>query len=84
MKKIIALLVGFLAFSCSNTKTEKTTFSKEALSETLLATDGSQVAFQDILKKHEGKTMVIEMWASWCKDCVKQCQNKELQTNNQM
>jgi hypothetical protein len=52
--KIIAL-VGFLAFSCSNTKTEKTTFSKEALSETLLATDGSQVAFQDILKKHEGK-----------------------------
>jgi thiol-disulfide isomerase/thioredoxin len=70
MKKIIALLVGFLA-SCSNSKTEKTTFSKEALSETLLATDGSQVAFQDILKKHEGKTMVIEMWASWCKDCVK-------------
>jgi hypothetical protein len=45
----------FLALSCSNSKTEKTTFSKEALSETLLATDGSQVAFQDILKKHEGK-----------------------------
>jgi thiol-disulfide isomerase/thioredoxin len=63
--KIIALLVGFLALSCSNSK-EKKTFSKEALSETLLATDGSQVAFQDILKKHEGKTMVIEMWASWC------------------
>jgi thiol-disulfide isomerase/thioredoxin len=83
MKKIIALLVGFLAFSCSNTKTEKTTFSKEALSETLLATDGSQVAFQDILKKHEGKTMVIEMWASWCKDCVKAMPKiKELQANN--
>jgi hypothetical protein len=46
MKKIIALLVG-LALSCSNSK-QKTTFSKEALSETLLATDGSQVAFQDI------------------------------------
>jgi hypothetical protein len=30
MKKIIALLVGFLALSCSNSKTEKTTFSKEA------------------------------------------------------
>jgi thiol-disulfide isomerase/thioredoxin len=26
--------------------------------------------------------MVIEMWASWCKDCEKQCQNKELQANN--
>jgi hypothetical protein len=70
-KKIIALLVGF--YFPVQTKTEKTTFSKEALSETLLATDGSQVAFQDILKKHEGKTMVIEMWAS-CKDCVKAMQ----------
>jgi hypothetical protein len=25
------------------------------------------------LKKHEGKTMVIEMWASWC-NVWKQCQ----------
>ncbi|WP_016989444.1 TlpA family protein disulfide reductase [Flavobacterium sp. ACAM 123] len=83
MKKIVALLVGFLTFSCSNSNTEKTTFSKEALSETLLAPDGSQVAFQDILKKHEGKTVVIEMWASWCGDCVKAMPKiKELQANN--
>jgi hypothetical protein len=59
----------FLVFLFKSNKV-KPTFSKEALSETLLATDGSQVAFQDILKKHEGKTVVIEMWA-WCKDCVK-------------
>jgi thiol-disulfide isomerase/thioredoxin len=71
----------FLAFLFKS-KQKKTTFSKEALSETLLATDGSQVAFQDILKKHEGKTMVIEMWASWCKDCVKNAKIKELQANN--
>jgi thiol-disulfide isomerase/thioredoxin len=83
MKKIVALLVGFLAISCSNSKSETNTFSKEALSETLLATDGSQIAFQDILKKHEGRTVVIEMWASWCGDCVKAMPKiKELQTNN--
>ncbi|MEZ7504886.1 TlpA family protein disulfide reductase [Flavobacterium sp. Arc2] len=83
MKKIFALLVGFLTFSCSNSNTDKTAFSKEALSETLLATDGSQVAFQDVLKKHEGKTVVIEMWASWCSDCVKAMPKiKELQANN--
>ena len=53
------------------------------MSETLLATDGSQIAFQDILKKHEGRTVVIEMWASWCGDCVKAMPKiKELQTNN--
>ena len=81
MKKIIALFIAFALFSCS--KEEKTTFSKEALSETLLATDGSQVAFNTILKKYEGKTLVIEVWASWCGDCVKAMPKiKELQAAN--
>lgn len=81
MKKIIVLLIAFATFSCSNA--QKTSFSKEALSETLLATDASQVAFQDILKKYEGKTLVIEIWASWCGDCVKAMPKiKELQANN--
>lgn len=81
MKKIIVLLIAFATFSCSNA--QKTSFSKEALSETLLATDGSQVPFQDILKKYEGKTLVIEIWASWCGDCVKAMPKiKELQANN--
>lgn len=69
MKKIILLLITAVTFSCS--KPQKTEFSKAALSETLLATDGSQVAFKDILEKYKGKTVVIEVWASWCGDCVK-------------
>ena len=81
MKRIILLLIAFATFSC--TKAQKTEFSKEALTETLLATDGSQVAFQDILKKYKGKTLVIEVWASWCGDCVKAMHKlKELQANN--
>lgn len=81
MKKIFALLVTFAIISCSNA--QKTSFSKEALKETLLTTDGSQVPFQDILKKYKGKTLVIEVWASWCGDCVKAMPKiKELQANN--
>jgi thiol-disulfide isomerase/thioredoxin len=81
MKNILILLVAIVSFSCTNA--QKTAFSKEALSETLLATDGNQVAFQDILKKYKGKTLVIEVWASWCGDCVKAMPKiKELQTNN--
>lgn len=81
MKKIFALLVTFAIVSCTNA--QKTKFSKEALSETLLAIDGGQVAFKDILKKHKGKTLLIEVWASWCGDCVKAMPKlKELQTNN--
>ncbi|MBC7845708.1 MAG: TlpA family protein disulfide reductase [Flavobacterium sp.] len=81
MKKILVLLFAVISFSCSHA--QKTTFSKEALSETLLATDGKQVAFKDILKKYKGKTLVIEVWASWCGDCVKAMPKiKELQSSN--
>lgn len=82
MKKILALFIAFLAISCTNAQ-QKTKFSKEALSETLLSTDGNQVAFKDIIKKYKGKTLVIEVWASWCGDCVKAMPKiKELQANN--
>ncbi|MES2574491.1 MAG: TlpA disulfide reductase family protein [Bacteroidota bacterium] len=81
MKKLLVLLMTFVIVSCSNT--ERTEFSKEALSENLLAINGSQVAFKNILKKHKGKILVIEVWASWCGDCVKAMPKiKELQVNN--
>ena len=81
MKRIILAIIALATFSCS--KAQKTEFSKVALSETLLATDGSQVAFKNILKKYKGKTLVIEVWASWCSDCVKAMPKvKELQANH--
>jgi thiol-disulfide isomerase/thioredoxin len=81
MNKILVLLLAIITFSCS--QAQKKSFSNEALSETLLASDGNQVAFKDILKKYKGKTLVIEVWASWCGDCVKAMPKiKELQANN--
>lgn len=81
MKKIVALLLTLSCFSCLNA--QKTEFSKEALAENLLAADGNQIAFKDILKKHQGKIVVVEIWASWCGDCVKAMPKiKELQTAN--
>lgn len=81
MKKLLVFLFAIITISCS--QAQKKSFSKQALSEKLLATDGSQVAFKDILKKYKGKTLVIEVWASWCGDCVKAMPKiKELQANN--
>lgn len=81
MKQLVILLIAFATFSCTNA--QKNNFSKEALSEKLLAIDGSHIAFKDILKNYKGKTLVIEVWASWCSDCVKAMPKvKELQLNN--
>ena len=81
MKKVLALLIAVVSFSCSNA--QKTAFTKEALAENLVALDGSEVTFKSILEKHKGKTIVLECWASWCGDCVKAMPKiKELQANN--
>lgn len=81
MKQLVILLIAFATFSCTNA--QKNSFSEEALSQKLLSTDESQVAFKDILNKYKGKTLVIEIWASWCGDCVKAMPKvKELQANN--
>src|SRR6478609_3567155 len=84
MKKITLLAIAFITFSCSQAqKIQKTEFSEKALSETLLTTDGNQIKFEDILKNQKGKTTVIEVWASWCGDCVKAMPKlKEMQANN--
>lgn len=82
MKKLFALVIAFATFSCTS-NAQKTSFSETALSETLMTTNGGQIAFKEILKNHKGKTTVIEVWASWCGDCVKAMPKvKELQENH--
>ena len=86
MKKtelIIAFLLLLVTISCTKPNAEKTAFSKKALSETLLTTTENQIAFQDIIKKYKGKTVLIKFWASWCGDCVKAMPKiKELQAKH--
>jgi thiol-disulfide isomerase/thioredoxin len=58
-------------------------FSDETLKINLTNTDGKEVVFQDIINKYKGKTVVMEVWASWCSDCVKAMPKvKEMQANN--
>jgi thiol-disulfide isomerase/thioredoxin len=80
MKTLLLTLSAVILFSCKPTQSE---FSEIAKTTNLQNIDGSQIAFQDILKKHAGKPILIEFWASWCSDCVKNMPKlKELQANN--
>ncbi|WP_166964718.1 TlpA family protein disulfide reductase [Yeosuana marina] len=62
------LLVCLVFFSCN--AQDPTTFSKEALNDTFVTLQGDEITFNDILEAHKGSTLVIDIWASWCKDCV--------------
>jgi len=67
IKTIIFVITILLILSC---KEEKTTFDNVALNETFVQKNGEKIQFKDILKKNEGKTIFIDIWASWCSDCV--------------
>ncbi|MEL1244283.1 TlpA disulfide reductase family protein [Flavobacterium sp. DGU11] len=70
MKKLLLLpLILFGMIGC--TEAQETSFSKEALNAKMSGLDGKEIAFKDILAQYKGKTIVIDVWASWCPDCVK-------------
>lgn len=82
MKTILLTAITLFALSsCSNA--QKTAFSEAALDEPIDAIDGTKATLAGILAQHKGKTTVIEVWASWCGDCVKAMPHlKELQAKH--
>ena len=82
MKKTLLLLAIIVStLSCSNAQT--TSFSKKSQAQKLTDLDGKEVQFKEVLEKYKGKTIVMEVWASWCGDCVGAMPKvKELQANN--
>jgi len=70
MKKLLLLpLILFGMFSC--TTAQETSFSEEALNAKMTSIEGKETTFKDILAQYKGKTVVIDVWASWCPDCIK-------------
>lgn len=74
----------FLIFSLSSPIfAQNERFSEEALKEDMISRDGDAVDFASILKENQGKEILIDFWASWCKDCIQGFPHlKELQENN--
>jgi thiol-disulfide isomerase/thioredoxin len=70
MKKIFVLATMLIStLGCA--QKEETSFKKEGLENIMVTTENKPITFAEILKKYEGTTIVIDIWASWCSDCVK-------------
>lgn len=65
MKTLIALLL-FVGFA----QGEQKSFSEAALNEKFLSENDVEISFSEILQQYKGKTVFIDIWASWCKDCI--------------
>ncbi|WP_299063970.1 TlpA disulfide reductase family protein [uncultured Polaribacter sp.] len=68
MKKILLILVVIIS-SCNLEK--PTEFSNLALKEVVFDLKKSQKTFKSVLDTYRGKKILIDVWASWCSDCIK-------------
>ncbi|AEW86325.1 TlpA family protein disulfide reductase [Flavobacterium columnare NBRC 100251 = ATCC 23463] len=82
MKKIITLILTIiLNISCS--KAQDTQLNNETLNYSLTDINGQKITLKEIISQNTEKSIVLEFWASWCGDCIKNMPNlKKLQIEN--
>ena len=68
MKKI-GIILFVLCFACKAQEIPNQ-FSLSALQDKFVTLNNETVTLETILSKYKGKTIVIDVWASWCKDCI--------------
>jgi len=79
MKKSLVFLVLLVFVGCE----KPSEFTEEALQESFTSLSNENVTFQAILEKHQGKKILIDIWASWCRDCIVRLPElKKLQKEN--
>ena len=64
--KILIVFLLFITFAQAQQKI----FSEAALNDVFLSENGTEISFSEILQQNKGKTVFIDIWASWCKDCI--------------
>lgn len=70
MKKILlSLVLAVVTISCS--QAQKTEFEPATLKSEMVSTDKSTTVFQRVIDQNRGKIIVIDVWATWCPDCIK-------------
>jgi len=70
MQKYIGGLIFLFLLSCQ-LKDPPVFFSQEALQDEFVTINGETITLASILDIEKNKNIVIDIWASWCRDCIK-------------
>jgi thiol-disulfide isomerase/thioredoxin len=68
MKKTFLLFI--IVFTSCNFE-RPTQFSELALKDTVHSIKDTSFSIEEMLQKYKGKKVLIDVWASWCGDCIK-------------
>lgn len=72
MKKIITLFIlSTFIFGCKDSNVTKSNLDIDTLSEKMETREGDSISFGEIIEQYKGKPIVVDIWASWCPDCIK-------------
>ncbi|MEI6865188.1 TlpA disulfide reductase family protein [Flavicella sp.] len=81
MKNLVFLF--FIVITSCTTTQDKTQFSEKALADVMLDIQGEKITFSKIIEQYKGRKVVIDIWASWCSDCIEGMPKvKDLQKEN--
>tara|TARA_B110000090_G_scaffold37995_2_gene41685 strand:+ start:4321 stop:4821 length:501 start_codon:yes stop_codon:yes gene_type:complete len=70
MKKYAIIVFVTLCLSSCNFETP-VQFSETAKADILTSLSGEKVSFKEVIGQYNGKKVLIDIWASWCADCIK-------------
>ncbi len=67
---LIALVLCTAGYSQKPVTSIKKEFTEEVLQQKIMSFDGKKITVGEVLKPYEGKVLIIDFWASWCRDCI--------------
>ncbi|WP_299336123.1 TlpA disulfide reductase family protein [uncultured Psychroserpens sp.] len=70
MKQLITLVLVSVFFISCEAQPEPSEFSEAALNDTFLNLEGDTMTLESILEQYKDKTILIDVWATWCRDCI--------------
>mgnify|MGYP000050058634 CR=1 FL=1 len=68
MFKKLSVLILLVFVSCNFETPNK--FSEIALDEKIYGLNDTSITLKEEISKHKGKKILIDVWASWCRDCL--------------